>query len=227
MGLATAGLSLGYVNSSTNRVLSLINSLQCSVLAGPPLGGLLYKPFGIRGPVILGIGVTVVDLVGRLLIIERKDALKWGFDPAAVYKADMEASHVETAKDDATPPTTTNPLSEVPEPPQTSAQDAASHAATVTVSVGAGPIVPTYPPTPRPSDRTSMAGSQARMGIIAIVWQLLQNRRALVAFIDTLLIGFVLMVFGMMFELNYIRATGLPLLRKNLLFRCTWERHGG
>jgi hypothetical protein len=50
-------------------------------LLGPPLGGTLYGRFGFRGPFIFGIAVTAADLVGRLLIIERKNALKWGYDP--------------------------------------------------------------------------------------------------------------------------------------------------
>lgn len=36
--------------------------------------------------------MTAVDLVGRLLIIERKDALKYGVDPAADLRVDEEAT---------------------------------------------------------------------------------------------------------------------------------------
>lgn len=57
---------------------------------GPLLGGILYEHFGFRGPIILGIIVTAVDLIGRLLIIERKDALKWGIDPAASSSSKKE-----------------------------------------------------------------------------------------------------------------------------------------
>ncbi|KAJ7456492.1 MFS general substrate transporter [Mycena latifolia] len=52
-------------------------------LAGPPIGGALYSRFGFRGPFICGIIVSFIDLIGRLLIIERKDALLWDVDPAA------------------------------------------------------------------------------------------------------------------------------------------------
>jgi DHA1 family solute carrier family 18 vesicular amine transporter 1/2 len=54
-----------------------------SALLGPPFGGGLYSRFGLRGPVICGIICTTVDLCGRLLLIECKDARRWGFDPAA------------------------------------------------------------------------------------------------------------------------------------------------
>ncbi|EPQ61048.1 MFS general substrate transporter [Gloeophyllum trabeum ATCC 11539] len=71
LGLAMTGLSLG-------------------VLVGPPVGGALYHTFGYRGPFIFGIIVSVIDLIGRLLIIERKDALLWGIDPASLPEPDQE-----------------------------------------------------------------------------------------------------------------------------------------
>ena len=51
------------------------------LVLGPPIGGALYSRFGFRGPFIFGIIFAWVDLLGRLVIIERKDALKWGHDP--------------------------------------------------------------------------------------------------------------------------------------------------
>ncbi|EKM60730.1 uncharacterized protein PHACADRAFT_133462 [Phanerochaete carnosa HHB-10118-sp] len=69
LGVAMTGLSLG----------SLI---------GPLAGGLLYHRFGFHGPGILAVILAAVDLVGRLLIIERKDALKYGVDPAAEPEPD-------------------------------------------------------------------------------------------------------------------------------------------
>lgn len=53
---------------------------------GPPLGGALYARFGFRGPFIFGIAVSFLDLLGRCFIIERKDSLKWGFDPHIVER---------------------------------------------------------------------------------------------------------------------------------------------
>ena len=71
-----------------------------SLLLGPPVGGALYKPFGIRGPIIFGICVTLLDLLGRLLIIERKDALRWGYDPAAIETTDAEQDTEASGKGD-------------------------------------------------------------------------------------------------------------------------------
>lgn len=47
------------------------------------MGGALFDRFGIRGPCLFGIFVVLIDLIGRLLLIERREALAWGFDPAA------------------------------------------------------------------------------------------------------------------------------------------------
>ena len=47
----------------------------------------MYDRFGYRGPFIFGISATGLDLIGRLIIIERKYAIRWRIDPAAV-KAD-------------------------------------------------------------------------------------------------------------------------------------------
>ncbi|TEB33405.1 MFS general substrate transporter [Coprinellus micaceus] len=41
----------------------------------------LYERFGFRGPFIFGVIFSVVDLIGRFVIIERKDSIKWGVDP--------------------------------------------------------------------------------------------------------------------------------------------------
>ncbi|KAJ6569655.1 MFS general substrate transporter [Mycena capillaripes] len=72
LGLAMSGMAIGF-------------------LAGPPIGGALYGRFGFRGPFICGIIVSFVDLIGRLLIIERKDALRWNIDPAAAMPSVNEA----------------------------------------------------------------------------------------------------------------------------------------
>ena len=44
---------------------------------GPPLGGVLFEKLGFRAPFILSIAFTVVDLIGRLLVVEKAEAMKW------------------------------------------------------------------------------------------------------------------------------------------------------
>lgn len=52
-------------------------------MVGPAVGGVLYTTFGFRGPFIFGISAAFLDLVARLMVIERKEAILWNHDPAA------------------------------------------------------------------------------------------------------------------------------------------------
>jgi DHA1 family solute carrier family 18 vesicular amine transporter 1/2 len=65
-------------------------------MVGTPAGGGLYTRFGFHAPFIFGGICTVVDLILRLLIIERDVAIRWGYDPATRQHvntvADLEAS---------------------------------------------------------------------------------------------------------------------------------------
>ncbi|KAI0005376.1 major facilitator superfamily domain-containing protein [Russula compacta] len=84
----TAGLALicDTIKSEeeVGRYLGLaMSGLPLGQLIGPPVGGALFDRFGIRGPCLFGIVVLSVDVIGRLLLIERREALAWGFDPAA------------------------------------------------------------------------------------------------------------------------------------------------
>ena len=71
----------------TRRIIYDLTHTRQSGLFGPLAGGLLYNRFGFRGPILFGIIITVVDLVGRLLIIERKAAIRYAPDPAATADA--------------------------------------------------------------------------------------------------------------------------------------------
>ena len=65
-------------------------SATFSQLIGPPVGGALFDRFGIRGPSLFGIVVISIDLIGRLLLIERREALTWGFDPVTNIDTSFE-----------------------------------------------------------------------------------------------------------------------------------------
>ncbi|KAG6858830.1 hypothetical protein C0995_013596 [Termitomyces sp. Mi166 len=57
-------------------------------LIGPPIGGALFARFGYRGPFVVCLAATVIDLIARLLIIERKEALQYGMDPHQVGESE-------------------------------------------------------------------------------------------------------------------------------------------
>ncbi|KAL1732632.1 major facilitator superfamily domain-containing protein [Schizophyllum commune] len=93
--------------SSVGKMLGFaMMGLSVGSIVGPPVGGALYERFGFRGPFIFGIGCSVADLVGRLVIIERKDALRWGVDPAAEVEVAQPEARDEEAQCAEKPPVT-------------------------------------------------------------------------------------------------------------------------
>jgi MFS family permease len=97
------------------------------MLVGPPISGGLFDRFGFRGPYIFGIAVAVVDLLGRLLIIERREALLWGIDTLATEVQAENTVDVERAglpsessenSNAVTKPDCVFPESKTPEPPE-------------------------------------------------------------------------------------------------------------
>ncbi|KAI0033742.1 major facilitator superfamily domain-containing protein [Vararia minispora EC-137] len=80
-----------YVGHRVSGQLGIaMSGLGLGLLIGPAVGGALYSRFGFRGPCIFGIITAIVDLLGRLLLVERKDAIQYGFDPAAALQAVSE-----------------------------------------------------------------------------------------------------------------------------------------
>ena len=77
-------------------------------LVGPPVAGVLYKRWGFRAPFIFGIIVTGIDLLARLLLIERHEATSWGIDPMEIAvsgkEEDPEAAPRVTAVEGAERP---------------------------------------------------------------------------------------------------------------------------
>jgi MFS transporter, DHA1 family, solute carrier family 18 (vesicular amine transporter), member 1/2 len=82
------------------------------MLVGPPISGALYGRFGARAPYLFGIITTVADLICRLLLVDRKEALRWGVDTraeetarAAEFTADaeVELASVHSSRHSITP----------------------------------------------------------------------------------------------------------------------------
>jgi MFS family permease len=66
-------------------------------LIGPPLGGVLHAKLGYRAPFIFCIVLCFLDMIGRVLVIERETADKWrrpqpsgSTDEAQLPKTDLE-----------------------------------------------------------------------------------------------------------------------------------------
>ncbi|KII94400.1 hypothetical protein PLICRDRAFT_154030 [Plicaturopsis crispa FD-325 SS-3] len=145
IGIAMIGLSLGLV-------------------IGPPVGGVLYSRFGWRGPFIFGICVTFVDLLLRILFIERSDAIKMGYDPAALPESeDAEASpETNTEKPSAETELTRKSIEKATK----ASPDATETSSNAAINVINPPIAPGQ-----------------SLSLISVIGKLAQSSRALVALI--------------------------------------------
>ncbi|CCM06336.1 uncharacterized protein FIBRA_08590 [Fibroporia radiculosa] len=149
--------------SSVGRQLGIaMSGASIGSIVGPPVSGELYSAFGFRSPFIFGIILTMIDLVGRLLIIERKHALRWGIDPAA---PSVSPEAVVEAVADAAPPSSSKE-----ETPDTE-KGGLEHAVT---PVSESPAVP------------------HRISLIAMLGKLLRSSRAWAACIGTLIYGVII-----------------------------------
>ena len=54
--------------------------VSVGLLAAPVLGGILYHRTGIMGPLAMGCSLLGLDLIMRLLVVEKKVAAEFGFD---------------------------------------------------------------------------------------------------------------------------------------------------
>jgi len=63
---------LGIAMGTTGSVVSL------AMVSAPVLGGAVYHKFGFEAVFYVLVAMLVIDVILRLLMIERKDAAKWG-----------------------------------------------------------------------------------------------------------------------------------------------------
>ncbi|KAL8878414.1 MAG: hypothetical protein Q9198_003769 [Flavoplaca austrocitrina] len=79
---------------------SIYGTINIGVLAAPVLGGILYHRTGIAGPLALGCSLLGVDLVMRLLLVEKKTAAEYGFmnGDAAGQRPGSEGTREEDAE---------------------------------------------------------------------------------------------------------------------------------
>jgi DHA1 family solute carrier family 18 vesicular amine transporter 1/2 len=150
--------------------------MTIGLLLGAPLAGALYGAFGFHGPFIFGVIVTVVDLVGRLLVIERKDALRYGHDPtAAAAPAAAEDPEAKPASGDSAV-TTEKAVERV-----------------VPAALGAPAITPAHivaeqEKAGRPT--TTNDAPPARNGLLSAALLLGRSPRAMTAYFNTFAVGY-------------------------------------
>lgn len=120
-GLLWEDCQLG--KSKYSLILSVID-VSCRWLLGLPVGGAIFARFGYRGPFILAITWTAIDLTARLLIIERKEALQYGIDPQQVDKCEDKGKQNDGNQNSIIPdrstvkePVETNPTRKSDVPP--------------------------------------------------------------------------------------------------------------
>ncbi|KAF7798599.1 hypothetical protein EIP86_009821 [Pleurotus ostreatoroseus] len=144
-----------------------MTGLSLGILIGPPVGGGLYSKFGFRGPFILSIIITAVDLIGRLFIIEKAEA--------DAYRSETESGILEAQPVEQDGPGTVGETLEM-QPIQKNTDKADS----AVVSSNTQKATPPAALVPRPS-----------LSLVQVVKKLLGTSRALTVLLSTLIYGYV------------------------------------
>jgi MFS family permease len=93
-----------------------LTSWTVGSVAGSPIGGALYQNLGYKAPFIFCIILFVVDIVGCILVIEKRVAQKW-IDPSSEDNVEKTPSEVENGEPrQSPPPPPPSPREEVPTP---------------------------------------------------------------------------------------------------------------
>lgn len=178
--------------------LARITLRHARLLVGLPLGGALYGRWGYHAPFYFGIIVTFIDLISRLLVIERKDAIRWGLDPAssgtvdAEKEPDVEASEsagigetggaVSSAHELEEPMVEGRVVGEVKSDQGTDEKEKNKGEAEVQTT------------TPRRTDESSAASQNKNLSILKVVAILMNTPRATTVFFFIMVYGCVRLV---------------------------------
>ncbi|TFY81606.1 hypothetical protein EWM64_g2406 [Hericium alpestre] len=192
LGMAMAGLPVG-------------------LLIGPPVGGALYGRFGVRAPFIFSMIVTFVDLVGRLLIIEPRDARLWGVDPA-VALVRIEADE-EKAPSVSPGPVENEIVEEKAASGLLAAQDAttAGSSSAKTSDNGESSAVSKIS-TP------STGPAPPKISFMQVMWKLMKSLRAVATVINVLIFGTVYSSQETVLTLHLEHVWGLSAPKAGLVF---------
>jgi len=143
----------------------------------------LYSRFGFRAPFIFGEICTLVDLLLRLLIIERDVAIKWGYDPATgrdiSATTDLEASSTDD-RSDATGPSQSRLI-----PLHSSSEQTPASVDPKEVQSAVDSCAPA-------ANNSTVSPVHKSLPILSIIWQIAKSSRARVALMVTLVSGILL-----------------------------------
>ncbi|KAI6005059.1 MFS general substrate transporter [Pisolithus orientalis] len=163
-----------------------MTGLPVGLLVGSPVGGALYSRFGFHGPFIFGSICAALDLLARLLVIERHEAIAWGVDPWAVYHPPAGSASAACLVTDVQRPPTSMPSDSV---------------LTVTTAISDQTnVLELGLITPESPRRRSLAGmlqdSEAALvrkpsSLLSVITDLLRSPRALTALFMSLVYGVV------------------------------------
>lgn len=110
VGPAEVGQAMGYVGIS----------MSLAVLVAPLLGGIVFAKAGYYSVFAMAFGLIVLDVILRLVMIERKIAAKWLDVPAQQVVPDKDIAPQEDQKDRAIEETPTLERLDIAEPAQRS-----------------------------------------------------------------------------------------------------------
>jgi hypothetical protein len=170
------------------------------------VGGALYSRFGFRGPFIFSLAVTLLDLVGRIVIVERNDAILWDVDPAAHSASNISATENDNTTNDSAI------VSTLADKAETNVSSPAVYLPPVDSAAYAG-------------ETTSRAKAKPT-SLLTVIRELAWSSCALVVIISTLIFGQVLTSrHSFCNELKKVSTSYTQA--KNLRFRRIYILHGG
>ncbi|TDL24263.1 MFS general substrate transporter [Rickenella mellea] len=154
-----------------------LSSISIGFVIAPPIGGALYDHFGFRAPFIFGIICAAVEGFGRSLVIERRDALKWGHDPAAELTGNQSGNQEKSARSTDSATRNTN----------SAGQDRPSP----TDPVSAPPISATGEPEDTSRSSPVTAQPNVHLGPLQVLLALSKSSRALASVLNIFIYGMV------------------------------------
>jgi MFS family permease len=150
-----------------------------SFAVGPALGGTLYQKLGFHAPFVLGIALAVVDLIGRIIVIERRVALQWGVDPWGPTQTASHHSFEMSVTESTIQPTVHRSQTDI-------SRDSTSIQPFPTDTV----VDPTLLKVPGTSpDSKQLQQRPKTLSSWGVLWALMRSTRAMVAVVNTFICG--------------------------------------